>query len=336
MKMNRARFTAATAAAFATVAFLRYPAGAAEFTFKFANDNPDSHPENIRMRAAAERIRIETNGRFEMQVFSNGQLGGDTGMLTQLRSGAIQFLGMPDIVLANVVPLASIVNVGFAFEDSKHVWSALDGELGALVRADIAKSGIYAFERGWNNGFRNITTSTKPIVSPADLATMKIRVPQSPLAVSMFRALGASPTGINFNEAYTALQTRVVDGQENALALIETARLYEVQKYCSLTKHQWSGYWFLANLDAWNRVPKGIRDVVERIVGDAALLERGDIDALTASLQPKLTGQGLVFNSPDREPFRNKLREAGFYSDWKTKFGERAWSTLERYTGKMA
>src|SRR5918912_2743021 len=103
----------------------------------------------------------------------------------------------------------------------------------------------------WDNGFRQITTSTKPIQTPDDLKNFKIRVPPSPLWTSMFKALGAGPTTINFNEVYSALQTKVADGQENPLAIIDTAKLYEVQKYCSLTNHQWAGYHVAFNTAAW-------------------------------------------------------------------------------------
>ena len=107
----------------------------------------------------------------------------------------------------------------------------MDGELGAFVRAAIAKAGLYAFDKMWDNGYRQITSSTHPINTPDDLKGFKIRVPVSPLWTSMFKAFGASPTSINFSEVYSALQTKIVEGQENPLSLIQIAKLYEVQKY---------------------------------------------------------------------------------------------------------
>ncbi|WP_435336195.1 TRAP transporter substrate-binding protein, partial [Klebsiella pneumoniae] len=112
-----------------------------------------------------------------------------------------------------------------------------------------------AMERIWDNGFRQITSSTRPIAGPADLQGFKIRVPVSPLWTSMFKALDSAPASINFAEVYSSLQTKIVDGQENPLAIISTAKLYEVQKYCSLTNHMWDGFWFLANRRAWERLP---------------------------------------------------------------------------------
>ncbi len=115
--------------------------------------------------------------------------------------------------------------------------------LGDYIRAQIAKTPILTVSKVWDNGFRQITSSTREIETPEDLSGFKIRVPPAPILTSLFKALGAGPSPINFNELYSALQTKVVEGQENPLAIIATTRLYEVQKYCSLTGHVWDGYW---------------------------------------------------------------------------------------------
>ena len=106
----------------------------------------------------------------------------------------------------------------------------------------------------------------------------------------MFKALEAAPASINFSEVYTALQTKVVDGQENPLAIISTAKLYEVQKYCSLTNHMWDGFWFLANRRAWERLPDNLRTIVAKHINAAGEKERGDVAKLNASLQEELAG----------------------------------------------
>ena len=111
-----------------------------------------------------------------------------------------------------------------------------------MLRSTAEQIGFYCLDKGYDHGFRQITTRTKPITSPDDLRGFKIRLPVAPYLISLFRHLGASPTAINFNEVYSALQTGIVDGQENPLVLIDTAKLYEVQKYCSLTNHVWSGF----------------------------------------------------------------------------------------------
>ena len=151
----------------------------------------------------------------------------------------------------------------------------------------------------------------------------------------MFKALEAAPTSINFNEVYTALQTKIVDGQENPIAIIATAKLYEVQQFCSLTNHMWDGFWFLANRRAWERLPEDVQKVVTKRIDDAGGKERDDVAKLNAGLRQDLAGKGLIFNQPDPSPFREKLRQAGFYSEWKGKFGDQAWAILEKSVGKL-
>ena len=308
----------------------------AEFSYKYANNLPLTHPMNARAKEMADAIRAETKGRVDIQIFPNNQLGSDTDMLSQVRSGGVEFFTLSGLILSTLVPVAAINGMGFAFPSYETVWRAMDGELGAYVRAQIAKSNLVAMEKPWDNGFREITASTKPITGPNDLKDFKIRVPVSPLWTSMFKAFGAAPTSINFSEVYTALQTKVVDGQENPLAIISTAKLYEVQKYCSLTNHMWDGFWFLANKRAWEKLPADLRSIVARHVNAAALKERTDVAQLNASLQKDLAAKGLVFNQPDVAPFRDELRRAGFYAEWKQKFGEEAWAALEKVTGKLA
>ena len=308
----------------------------AQWTYKYANNLPDSHPMNVRAREMAAAIKDQTGGRFEMQIFPSSQLGSDTDTLSQLRSGGVEFFTLSGLILSTLVPAASINGLGFAFPSYDAVWRAMDGDLGAYVRAQIAKSGLIAMEKIWDNGFRQTTTSTKPIVTPDDFTGMKLRVPVSPLWTSMFKALDAAPTSINFNEVYSALQTKIVDGQENPLAIISTAKLYEVQKYCSLTNHMWDGFWFLANQRAWEALPEDVRGIVAKNINMAGLKEREDVAELNATLQKSLAAKGLVFNQPDPAPFRDKLRAAGFYSEWRGKYGDEAWGLLEKTTGKLA
>jgi len=308
----------------------------AEFSYKFANNLPDTHPLNSRAREMAAAIKTETNGRFDLQIFPNNQLGADTDVLSQLRSGGVEFFTMSGLILATLVPAASINGMGFAFPDYPTVWKAMDGELGAYVRGQIAKANLVAMEKIWDNGFRQTTSSTRPITGPEDYKGFKIRVPVSPLWTSMFKAFDAAPASINFNEVYSALQTKIVEGQENPLALISTAKLYEVQKYCSLTNHMWDGYWFLANRRAWEALPDDVRAIVARNINAAAVNARTDTEKLNATVRQELAAKGLTFNQPDVAPFREKLRSAGFYSEWKGKYGEEAWAILEKSVGKLS
>jgi TRAP-type C4-dicarboxylate transport system substrate-binding protein len=164
-----------------------------EFAYKFGNSLPDTHPLNQRLAEAAAAILRESGGRLDIKLFPNSQLGGDTDMLSQVRSGALEFISTAGLILSTLVPVAAINGVGFAFPDYASVWGARDGELGLHVRAAIAKLNLQPFDRVWDNGFRQITSSTRPINRPRDLEGFKIRVPVSPLYTSLFRSLGAGP-----------------------------------------------------------------------------------------------------------------------------------------------
>jgi tripartite ATP-independent transporter DctP family solute receptor len=308
----------------------------AEFTYKYANNLPDSHPLNIRAKEMSAAIKTETNGRVDLQIFPNNQLGSDTDMLSQIRSGGVEFFTLSGLILATLVPAASISGIGFAFANYDAVWKAMDGDLGAYIRKEITKANLVVLDKIWDNGFRQTTSSTKPINGPDDFKGFKIRVPVSPLWTSMFKAFDAAPASINFNEVYSALQTKVVEGQENPLALISTAKLYEVQKYCSLTNHMWDGFWFLANRRAWEKLPEDVRTIVAKNINAAAVKERGDTEKLNATVREDLASKGLTFNQPEVTAFRDKLRSAGFYAEWKGKYGDEAWALLEKSVGKLA
>ena len=337
--MTRRKFIRTTSAATSGVALfgiLTRRGDAAEFVYRYANNNVIAHPMNIRLREAADKIKEESGGRMEIQLFPNSQLGGDSDMLSQLRTGAIQIFNLSGLILATYVPVASINGIGFAFKDYGQVWPAMDGALGVFVRNAIAKAGLYAFDNMWDNGYRQITSSTHPINTPDDIKGFKIRVPVSPLWTSMFKALGASPTSININEVYSALQTKIVEGQENPLSLINLFKFYEVQKYVSFTNHMWDGFWTLANAKAWADLPKDLQEIVARNINGAALKEREDVRQLNDSLQGDLTQKGMVFNKTDAEKFRAALRTAGFYAEWKDKYGAEAWAALEKQVGSLS
>ena len=327
-----------TAAAAATLAIPTWAALAAQravYTYKYANNVPLSHPINVRAKEMADAIRADTQGRVDVQIFPNSQLGSDTDVLGQLRLGGVEFFTLSGLILSTLIPSTSISGIGFAFNDYASVWKAMDGELGSFIRGEIAKAGLVPMETIWDNGFRQITSSTKAIATPADLKGFRIRVPVSPLWISMFKAFDAAPASINFAEVYSALQTKVVDGQENPLAIVSTAKLFEVQKYCSLTNHMWDGFWFLANGRAWERLPADLRGIVAKHINAAGLKERADVAVLNAGLQKDLAANGMAFNQPDTAAFREQLRRANFYRDWKLKFGDGAWAILERAVGKL-
>lgn len=310
--------------------------GAGKFNLKIAITLPESHPTPTALKAACAEILKETNGRLNIEVYPSGQLGSDTDTLSQVRSGAIDFICTAGSIYGNLTPTAAINSIAFAFPDYATVWKAMDGELGAHVRSAFDKVNLVQVGRVFDHGFRQITHSSKPITTPKDLSGMKIRVPATPLWTSMFKGLDASPATVPIGELYTALQTKVVDGQENALPTIDAIKLYEVQKYCSLTSHMWEYFALVGNKKNWNALPEDLRQLATRVIDTHVAKQRAAHDALNSTLEAKLKSQGMQFNAVDTKPFREVLQKSGYYAEWQKKFGPEAWSLLEKYTAKLA
>jgi len=310
-------------------------ANAAEINLKYGSELPLEHPQVLRIKEAAEAVGKETGGRVNIEVFANGALGSITDMISQTRSGAMQMLSVAMANMTTFDPKASL-SIPYAFKDYDAVWAAMDGDVGAHSRRVISRFGLHVFDRMWDHGFRQMTSRVKPIASPEDLKGFKIRVAVVPMYVSLFRSLGSAPTPINFSELYTSLQTRVVDGQENSLALIESARFYEVQTYVSMTNHIWEGYVTVFNAAAWKKIPGNLQDIISKNFAQATLAQRKDMLALSDNLQSHLQAKGMKFNQADPAPFRKALADAGFYKEWRDKFGPEPWAVLEKYSGDLA
>ena len=309
---------------------------AGKFNMKIAITLPESHPTPVALKAACAEIQKETNGRLNIDVYTSGQLGSDTDTLSQVRSGAIDFVCTAGSIYGNLVPAASINCIAFAFTDYATVWNAMDGDLGAYMRASFDKFNLVQVGKVFDHGFRQITHSTKPIITPKDLVGMKIRVPATPLWTSMFKGLDASPASVPIGELYTALQTKVVDGQENALPTIDAVKLYEVQKFCSYTSHMWEYFALVGNKRVWNALPEDLRAIATKIFEANAIKQRAAHNTLNSTLEAKLKTQGLQFNQVDTKPFRDLLQKSGYYVDWQKKFGSEPWALLEKYSGKLA
>ncbi len=318
----------------ACVPLRRAMAQSPKYRLRYGTAFPNSHPGAMRIMEAAAAVKQQTSGLVDIQVYPNSQLGSEPDMFSQTRSGALDFMSTSG-VNQTVVPMGGINAVAFAFQKYDEVWAAMDGDLGDRVRAAFAKVGLFVMPKCLDNGYRNITASAKPIVHPDDLKGFKIRVPGNPLWVTLFKALGASPTPVDFGDLYAALQTRIVDGEENPLALIQSAKLYEVQKYVTMSGHIWDGHYIFANAQRWGSLPADVRQVVSDAMSTAALHEREDIQKFNAQAEAEMKASGVIFNTLDTQPFRDVLRASGFYADWKAKFGPETWSSLEKYVGTL-
>jgi tripartite ATP-independent transporter DctP family solute receptor len=324
----------ASAVALATGAYGRASAAAPEMR-QFHNQTADSTLHR-RLSEMWDAVAQETSGRVRVRVFPrNGNLpGADPQARDMLIAGELEFYTLMGGVLGEAVPIADIQGIPFAFRDHAQVYRALDGDLGELLRAEAEAKGIYVVPKAcFENGFRHITTSTRPIRTVADLQGMRIRIPASRVFADTFLSLGAEPVMINSNRIYEAVRTGEVEAQENPFAIIDGFKLYEVQRYCSLTAHMWSGFNLLANLAVWRGLTEDARESIARNAAKYAALQRADNIALAARLKDDLARRGMIFNEADVSGFRPRL--ADFYRRWKARLGARAWAMLEAHVGRL-
>src|SRR4029077_8151110 len=201
--------------------------------------------------------------------------------------------------LGGIAPTSALPLLPFAFQDSRAVFAALDGELGAMIRRELAQEGFHDFPRAWQNGFHHITPSPRPIETADDFAGLKIRTPVGEIAADFFRTLGAEAGMVPFSGLYDALKRKTFDGQSDPLGVVQSLRLHEVQRYLSLTAHWWTCFTLLANAASWQALPAEIQAVVARNAEKFALLQRADIERVNAAGADALARHGMIVNEAD-------------------------------------
>lgn len=254
----------------------------------------------------ARRANERLGGRATIVVFGSSQLGGDQIVLQKLKLGTVD-MSIPSSVMSSVVDAFGLFEMPYLVEDRDHIRRIVDQVFWSDL-APLAESKGYKVLAVWENGFRHVTNNIRPIVTPADLRGIKIRTPKSPWRMTLFRTFGANPTPLPFADVFMALQTGVVDGQENPLTNVVTAKLYEVQKYLSLTGHVYSPAYLTVGLEHWSELPEDVREIVEQTASEttAFVLERAE--QLDANLLAELRRQGIEINEPDRRGFHDLSR----------------------------
>jgi tripartite ATP-independent transporter DctP family solute receptor len=205
-------------------------------------------------------VEGRTNGAVDIRVYGASQLGKDQEMLESVRLANLEMCA-PSTILPGSFPIFAFQELPFLFKDRDHVERALAGRVGYKLNEILGTKGMMTLGF-WENGFRKITNNTRPIRTPEDLKGIKLRVPKSPARVKLFRALGANPTTMSFKEVFSALQQGVIDGQENPLAQIASAKFHEVQKYMSISNHVYTPAYPLINKKFFTKLPKDIQHVL--------------------------------------------------------------------------
>jgi TRAP-type transport system periplasmic protein len=296
--------------------------------YRLGLNQPLGSPTEKRVAQMAQAINREAEGRFRLDAYPEGRLGLDPQMFADLRAGKLE-LYLSGALFDALAPTSALALLPFAFRTTQAVFAALDGALGDKIRGELSGHGIHALPRAWQNGFHHLTTNRRPIRDAGDFAGLKIRTPGGAIAADFFKTLGAIPGFVPFNRMYDALKAGAFDGQSDPLGVVLSLRLYEVQRYLSLSGHWWSGFTLLANAEAWHALPAAIREIVERNAEKFALLQRTDVERINAAGASELERRGMILNSVDTASIRARLGD--LYARWREKAGPEAWRLLQSY-----
>lgn len=272
-----------------------------------------------------EILEKKSNGQFDVQLFSDGKLGQDRDLIEGIKMGTIQ-MGMIGVEpLTNVAPKLKAANLPYIFKDRATAYKVLDGDIGKEMVADLPKLQGNRILGYFENGFRNVTNSKREIITPKDMSGLKIRTPQSPVSLSIFKALGANPTPMSFGELYTALEQGTVDGQENPLALIVSSKLYEVQKFVSLTNHIYSPMVLIISELTFSKLSPEQQKMIQESVDEAKKYERDFSAEQESKLVKELESKGVKVTKPDQTPFieATKNVHVEFDKEYGSEFYER-------------
>jgi tripartite ATP-independent transporter DctP family solute receptor len=281
---------------------------------------PNSH-HGIAAATWGSEIGTQSQGRFTVQEFPASALGGEREMVEGVLLGTIDMVVVSSGTLGNFVPAVGVFDVPFLFRDADHARLVMDGPIGDELLGAFEGSGLVAIAWG-EQGFRHITSNKGPIRKPADLLGQKIRTMENPIHLTAFQALGAAPTPMAWPEVMGALQQGTIDGQENPLAVIVSAKLAGVQKHATLSAHVYSPSLFLVSEKRWNQLSAEDREIFRDAARKGVAEMRAFVDGITVSGVEtlKASGMEIVELTPEEHAaFRDGLAEA--YVGYRQTFG---------------
>lgn len=278
----------------------------ARLELKLGHVVPDTHAYHLGAIAFAKLIEQRTDGRVQIAVFPAGQLAtGERALLEQVQLGAVDLTVTATGVLSGFVPEFAVVDLPFLFRDYAHASKVLDGLVGDRLLGLLERTGLKGLAF-WENGFRHFTNSVRPIQRPEDLRGLKIRTMENPIHIDAVRQLGALPTPMAW-PIYTELQTRVIDGQENPVAIIYVSRFWEVQRFLALTGHFYSAAPITMNLQRFNALAPELQALFVRTAREVARYERSLIRNQERQQLEELRQRGMVITTPSRDAFRRAM-----------------------------
>ena len=297
------------------VTFVAFTAGFTPVAAKSLKLGLTNHPGDPAFEGSirlAERVKQETDGRVEIKVFGRGELGDNLKLFTQVSSGAIEMAIIPFGVLSDVVPEVTTTLGGYFFDDWAELKSVLNApQFGqAWSKRMVEEAGIRILGT-WFQGARNVTMTDKSPRSPTEFSGIKLRAVPNPISLATVRGLGANPTPVSFPELFGALRQGIVDGQENPVGTIDSAKFYEVQKYLILTRHQLQALPWLINERAWEKLDPKDQQILAKVAEEVADWASSYALDLEEKLVGELQQKGMIvvdLTDAEQDAFRKSVQ----------------------------
>ncbi|MGH6806527.1 MAG: TRAP transporter substrate-binding protein [Ensifer adhaerens] len=279
-----------------------------EQQLKFAAANNEGHPQVMGMEKFAELVKEKSGGKIEVKLFPGGVLGGDVQTVSALQGGVIEMTVLNAGILAGNVKQFGAVDLPFLFNNGEEADKVMDGAFGTSLANLLPDTGLVGLGY-WELGFRNLTNNRHPVTKLEDIKGLKIRTIQSPIPIELFNNLGANAVPLPYTELYTALETGTVDGQENPAANILNAKFYEVQKYMTVTRHQYNPQIVLVSKKFWDGLNDEEKAVLQASATEARDYQRQASREFDAKAIADIKATGMEVNELSPEETQ-KLRDA--------------------------
>jgi tripartite ATP-independent transporter DctP family solute receptor len=302
-------------------------AGAAviqERTIKVGIGLTADHPQGQAVTRFAELVDQKSDGKIKVKLFAGGTIGNDVTLISALQGGTVEMTVPDTSTLVGIEGLQEfgLINLPFLLGKGEEADALLDGPFGQKLLAKLPDKGLVGLGF-WENGFRQVTNSRRPIEKAEDFAGLKLRVIQNPLFIETFSALGASAQPMPFPEVYTALEQGVVDGQENPLATILASKFYEVQDYTVLSNHIYSVWAVLMSKKFWDRLTPDEQKLITEAADEAKGFERETIRAFSVKALEELEANGMeVTTLPEAEVAKLREMTKPVWAKFTKEFGE--------------
>ncbi len=318
--MLDSRLLSAALMTLAVAAWLPMQPAAAQNNMKINISVAQNSHQGVAIDSFAREVEKRTGGRYKIQTFYSGSLGGERESVEAVQLGTQELTFTSTGPVPNFVPEVAILDIPFLFRDYNHARSTLDGPIGQELLAKFSSKGIVALAWG-ENGFRHMTNSKRAINTPDDVKGLKLRTMENPVHMQAYKAFGIIPTPMAFPEVFTALQQGTVDGQENPLSVITSAKLDQVQKHLSLTGHVYSPALFLMNKAAWDKLPAADKQAFAEAAKEAVKANRARVDDDEKKAVADLRSKGMsVVENVDKGKFQATLGPT--YADFAKRFGQ--------------